>query len=337
MTGKDVTLVTGAAGFIGYHLSHSLVKSGHIVVGMDNLNDYYEVELKRHRLHALSQDTRFSFVEGDISSESDLNSVFRDWRPGKVVNLAAQAGVRYSLENPGAYIQSNIVGFANILEACRHFGVEHLMYASSSSVYGGNLKVPFSETDPVNHPVSLYAATKRSNELMADTYAHLYGVPTTGLRFFTVYGEMGRPDMAYFSFTRDYFNGVPIRLFNNGNSSNDLSRDFTYVGDVVCSLERLATKPPQGPRPHRVLNIGGSNPVSLTKFVQTLEQALSKAAGSKVRFDKIFEGAKPGDVHTTFADNGALREVIGYVPETPLREGLQKFADWYLAYHRVEN
>lgn len=333
---REVTMVTGAAGFIGYHLSRSLIASGRIVLGLDNLNDYYDVSLKQDRLRALSEFSNFSFVQCDISSAEMVNATFREWQPTSVFNLAAQAGVRYSLENPNAYIQSNLVGFANILEACRHFGVGHLMYASSSSVYGGNSKVPFSETDPVEHPVSLYAATKRSNELIADTYAHLYGIPSTGLRFFTVYGELGRPDMAYYSFTQNYFNGLPIRLFNNGDTSNDLSRDFTYVGDVIESLSRLADKPPEGPRPHRILNVGGSRPISLTNFVATLEAALTKASGKNVVFDKIFEGAKPGDVHTTFADNAALREVIGYVPETALGEGLQKFADWYVGHHGLK-
>lgn len=333
---RDVTLVTGAAGFIGYHLSKSLINSGHTVVGLDSLNDYYDVTLKRDRLRMLSGNPRFAFVERDISRAEELNATFSEWRPKLVINLAAQAGVRYSLENPSAYIQSNIVGFANVLEACRHFSVEHLMYASSSSVYGGNVKVPFSEDDPVEHPVSLYAATKRSNELMADTYSHLYGVPTTGLRFFTVYGELGRPDMAYYSFTRNYFSGLPIRVFNSGLTSNDLSRDFTYVGDVVESLRMLAGRPPHGPRPHRILNVGGSKPVTLTDFVATLEASLSRATGTSVVFDKIFEGTKPGDVHTTFADNSALRAVIGFVPETALEDGLRKFADWYVSYYGAE-
>ncbi|MGN7158069.1 NAD-dependent epimerase/dehydratase family protein [Dietzia cercidiphylli] len=328
------TLVTGAAGFIGYHLTRRLIDIGHNVVGMDNLNDYYDINLKGERLKSLKETSSFSFVEGDIASQEDVDAVFETHRPALVVNLAAQAGVRYSLKNPRAYIQSNIVGFSNVLEASRRFGVSHLMYASSSSVYGGNTKVPFSETDPVDHPVSLYAATKRSNELMADTYSHLYGIPATGLRFFTVYGELGRPDMAYFSFSEDYFNGRAIRMFNNGDTANDLRRDFTYVGDVIESLVRLATRPPEGARPHRILNIGGSRPVSLTEFVATLEKALSTAAGAPIVFDKIFEGPKPGDVHTTFADNAALREIIGYVPETSLETGIQKFADWYLGYRK---
>lgn len=328
---QKTTLVTGAAGFIGFHLAYSMLESGYPVVGFDNIDAYYDVRLKRDRLSVLAESPLFTFVEGDISSMDDVSAVFGEFEPSRVVNLAAQAGVRYSLENPAAYVQSNVVGFANILEACRHHPVEHLMYASSSSVYGGNLKVPFSEIDPVEHPVSLYAATKRSNELMADTYAHLFGVRSTGLRFFTVYGELGRPDMAYFSFTRNYFEGRPIRLFNNGVTSNDLSRDFTYIGDVVESLRRLLSSPPSGTRPHRILNVGGSNPVSLTRFVALLEGALSNAVGRAVVFDKIFEGAKPGDVHSTFADNSSLREIIGYVPETSLEDGLGAFAEWYVS------
>lgn len=334
MSNEDVILVTGAAGFIGYHFSKKLLEYGHRVVGVDNLNDYYEVSLKQGRLHELEQNRSFTFVHADISQGAEIDSVFQSWKPSVVVNLAAQAGVRYSLENPSAYIQSNLVGFANILESCRHTGVRHLMYASSSSVYGGNVKVPFGESDPVDHPVSLYAATKRSNELMAGTYSHLYGIPCSGLRFFTVYGEWGRPDMAYFSFARNYLEGKPIRLYNNGQTANDLSRDFTYIGDVVESLVRLTSLPPEGERPHRIVNVGGSNPVTLTKFVSALESALSISAGYPVVFDKRYEGIKPGDVPQTYADNTLLREIIGYAPETVLEDGLQKFSDWFVAYYR---
>lgn len=253
-----------------------------------------------------------------------------------MINLAAQAGVRYSIENPDVYIQSNIIGFYNILEACRHYPVDHLIYASSSSVYGANKKVPFEETDFVDNPVSLYAATKKSNELMAHTYSHLYKIPATGLRFFTVYGPMGRPDMAYFGFANKYFAGEPIRIFNNGDFEHDLYRDFTYIDDIVEGIVRLLSNPPEGKVRHKVYNIGNNNPEKLMVFIETLEKAFSKSLGREVVFDKIFEPIKPGDVPATYASTKQLQEAVGFKPKTPIEVGLQKFADWYVDYYKVK-
>lgn len=326
-------LVTGAAGFIGYHLSKRLLSEGYFVVGIDNLNPYYDPALKEARRRLLEKYDMFRFTYGDISDAKVVAELFETSRPGIVINLAAQAGVRYSLENPAAYVQSNLVGFANILEACRQYGVTHLLYASSSSVYGGNTKVPFAETDPVDHPVSLYAATKRSNELMADSYAHLYKIPITGLRFFTVYGPYGRPDMAYYSFADRYFSNRPIHIFNDGDTENDLSRDFTYIDDVVESVVRLLPIAPVGSLPHRVLNVGGSTPESLMFFIQTLEEALSSAIGKPVVFEKVYEPIKPGDVPKTYANADKLHALTGYKPSTTLEQGLSHFAQWYIGHH----
>lgn len=331
---SDKILITGAAGFIGFHLTERLLKDGYSVIGLDNLNDYYEPALKHDRLSILNDYQRFAFVQGDISDEKIVLDTFQNAMPSVVINLAAQAGVRYSIENPQAYIQSNIVGFANILEACRHYGVEHLLYASSSSVYGGNEKVPFSESDPVEHPVSLYAATKRSNELMADCYSHLYQIKATGLRFFTVYGPYGRPDMAYFSFTDRYFSGEPIKVYNNGDVEKDLYRDFTYIDDVVESVIRLIPFPPSGSPQHQIYNIGGGTPERLTVFIDSLEDALSSAFGRKIEFEKIYEPQKPGDVPATYADSSRLFNVTGFRPKTSLQEGLRYFANWYAKYYR---
>lgn len=329
-------LVTGAAGFIGYHLVTRLLKDGYKVAGVDNLNEYYDPTLKRARLSQIERHPRFEFGLLDIADKQATVSSFEQWRPKIVVNLAAQAGVRYSIENPEAYVHSNIVGFANILEMCRQYPVEHLLYASSSSVYGGNVKVPFEEIDSVDHPVSLYAATKRSNELMADCYSHLFSLPSTGLRFFTVYGPYGRPDMAYFGFSDKFFAHHPIRVFNNGDSTNDLMRDFTYVDDVVECIVRLLPLAPSGPRPHEVFNIGGSSPVKLNDFISTLEWALGRAWGSPVEFAKEFEYMKPGDVPTTFADTTRLEKKIGYIPNVTLREGLTLFAEWYIKHFQLK-
>jgi len=331
-------LITGAAGFIGYFLSKKLLEQGCRVIGIDNLNDYCDVNLKYARLEQLRPFAHFTFIKGDIADKEAINKTFAEYKPNIVVNLAAQAGVRYSLENPDAYMQSNVIGFFNILEACRHYPVDHLVYASSSSVYGANKKVPFSESDFVDNPVSLYAATKKSNELMAYTYSHLYKIPATGLRFFTVYGPMGRPDMAYFGFTQQYFSGEPIKVFNNGDFENDLYRDFTYIDDIVKGIERLLEKPPIGgdSAPHQVFNIGNNSPEKLMVFIETLEQCLSKATGRQVVFDKIFEPIKPGDVPATYAATDLLQQVVGFKPETTIRDGLQKFADWYCAYYKVK-
>jgi UDP-glucuronate 4-epimerase len=329
---NPVYLITGAAGFVGYYLSMSLLQRGFKVIGVDNLNDYYDINLKYSRLDSLSTQENFSLFKVDIADKEALLNLFEKYRPEIVVNLAAQAGVRYSIENPDAYLQSNMVGFHNILEACRHYPVEHLIYASSSSVYGANKKVPFEETDFVDHPVSLYAATKKSNELMAHTYSHLYNIPTTGLRFFTVYGPMGRPDMAYFGFANKLFDNQPIKIFNDGDFENDLYRDFTYIDDIVEGILGLLHYYDQE-NPYNVYNIGNNNPVRLMKFIQTLESSLSNALGEKVEFIKEFEPFKKGDVPATYASTDKLQEAIGFKPETSLEDGLQKFADWYVTYY----
>lgn len=324
-------LVTGAAGFIGYNLSSRLVELGHTVVGIDNLNDYYDVNLKQERLNKIKEHSSFSFVKMDLADKEAINELFEANKFDIVVNLAAQAGVRYSIENPDAYIQSNIVGFHNILEACRHNPVEHLLYASSSSVYGSNKKVPFEETDFVDNPVSLYAATKKSNELMAHTYNHLYNIPATGLRFFTVYGPMGRPDMAYFGFTDKFFNNEPIRIFNNGDFENDLYRDFTFIDDIITGIVGLIDKEATG---HTVFNIGNNNPEKLMVFITSLEKALSNSLGREIEFEKIYEPIKPGDVPATYASTDKLQAAIGFKPETSILDGLQQFTDWYAKYYR---
>lgn len=329
-------LITGAAGFIGFFLSKKLLEQGCRVVGFDNLNDYYDVKLKITRLQQLEGYENYTFIKGDISDKSMVTVIFEKYKPNIVVNLAAQAGVRYSLENPDVYIQSNIVGFYNILEACRHYPVDHLVYASSSSVYGANQKVPFEESDFVDQPISLYASTKKSNELMAHTYSHLYKIPATGLRFFTVYGPMGRPDMAYFGFADKYFAGEPIRIFNNGDFENDLYRDFTYIDDIVDGMERLILHPPTETVPHKLYNIGNNSPEKLMAFIETLEKALSKSLGREVVFEKIFEPIKPGDVPATYASTDLLEKVTGFKPETSIKKGLQRFADWYCEYYKVK-
>lgn len=328
-------LVTGAAGFIGYYLSRKLLEQGFTVIGIDNLNDYYDVSLKHTRLDLLKSFETFGFIKADISDKAALMKIFEENKPSVVVNLAAQAGVRYSIQNPDVYIQSNIVGFLNILEACRHYPVKHLVYASSSSVYGANKKLPFEETDFVDNPVSLYAATKKSNELMAHTYSHLYKIPATGLRFFTVYGPMGRPDMACFSFTNRYFEGKPISIFNNGDFDNDLYRDFTYIDDIVEGVVRVIENPPIGEAPCKVYNIGNNSPEKLMTFIGTLEKALSKAAGREILFDKVFEPMQPGDVHATYASTDLLFEAVGFKPKTSIEVGLQRFADWYVEYYSI--
>ncbi|MGN8646335.1 GDP-mannose 4,6-dehydratase [Gracilibacillus sp. HCP3S3_G5_1] len=334
--GTDKTyFVTGTAGFIGYYLSKKLLDQGCKVIGIDNLNDYYDVNLKYTRLEGLEHYENFTFIKADISDKTIIDDLFTQYRPNVVVNLAAQAGVRYSLENPDVYIQSNVIGFYNILEACRHHPVEHLIYSSSSSVYGANKKVPFEETDFVDHPVSLYASTKKSNELMAHTYSHLYNIPTTGLRFFTVYGPMGRPDMAYFGFADKYFAGEPIKIFNNGDFENDLYRDFTYIDDIVEGIVKVIPRTPEGEVQHEVFNIGNSNPEKLMHFITSLEKALSNALGKKVEFDKVFEPIKPGDVPRTYASTDRLHQAVGFKPQTPIEEGLQKFADWYVRYYNL--
>lgn len=332
-------LVTGAAGFVGAFLSKKLMDQGHTVVGVDNLNDYYDVKLKHDRLEMLNDYENFTFIEMDISDKERVEAVFAEYKPDVVMNMAAQAGVRYSIENPDAYIESNINGFFNILEACRNHPVEHLLYASSSSVYGSNKKVPFEETDFVDNPVSLYAATKKSNELMAHTYSHLYNIPATGLRFFTVYGPMGRPDMAYFKFVNMFFNNEAIRIYNDGDFTNDLYRDFTYVDDIVDGIIGLMDVPPvktEDSAPHTVFNIGNNNPVKLMEFITSLETALSRSLDREIEFEKIYEPIKPGDVPATYASTEKLQKAVGYKPDTSILDGLQKFTDWYVKYYDVK-
>jgi UDP-glucuronate 4-epimerase len=335
-------LVTGAAGFIGYHLSRRLLEQGTPVVGFDNVNPYYDPSLKRARIAQLeaaasATGTPFQLIEADLEDRKAVEVAFAKHKPQKVVNLAAQAGVRYSIENPAAYIQSNLVGFGYILEGCRHHGVEQLVYASSSSVYGGNTRMPFSEHHSVDHPVSLYAASKKANELMAHTYSHLYGLPATGLRFFTVYGPWGRPDMALFLFTKAMLAGEPIKVFNNGQ----MVRDFTYVGDIIESLVRLLDKPaapdpsfdPADPdpatswAPHRLFNIGNSNPTPLMDYIEAVESALGITA------QKQFLPMQAGDVPATAADTGALDAWVGFRPNTPVKEGVARFVAWYREFY----
>ncbi|WP_339180164.1 GDP-mannose 4,6-dehydratase [Oceanobacillus sp. FSL W7-1293] len=339
MSKEKVYFITGAAGFIGYYLSKKLLDQGLTVVGIDNVNDYYDVKLKETRLSLLEPYENFTFIKADIADKEKVMSLFKEYKPSIVVNLAAQAGVRYSIENPDVYMQSNVIGFFNILEACRHYPVDHLIYASSSSVYGANKKVPFEETDFVDNPVSLYASTKKSNELMAHTYSHLYGIPATGLRFFTVYGPMGRPDMAYFGFTNKFFNNEPIQIFNNGDFENDLYRDFTYIDDIVEGIERLVSHAPSGDNgevKHKVFNIGNNSPERLMTFIETLEKCIGKSLGEEVAFNKQFEPIKPGDVPATYASTDQLQAAVGFKPETTIEEGLQQFTDWYVEYYGLK-
>lgn len=321
-------LITGAAGFIGFHLARHLLALGAAVAGLDNLNDYYDVSLKEARLAILEKEPNFSFTKGDLADEVAVERIFLQFRPDIVVNLAAQAGVRYSIDNPKAYIDSNVVGFFHILEACRRHPVEHLLYASSSSVYGNQEKTPFSTKDNVDHPISLYAATKKSDELMAYTYSHLFDIPATGLRFFTVYGPWGRPDMAYFKFADRITRGEPIQVYNHG----DMRRDFTYIDDIITGVEHILCNPPKpddtGAR-YKVYNIGNNQPERLMDFIRTLEDALGAEA------KKEYLPMQPGDVYQTYADVTDLVEDFDFKPDTPISEGLARFAAWYRAYYHI--
>lgn len=334
-------LVTGAAGFIGYHVTKRLLDDGYEVVGVDNLNDYYDPQLKRDRLAQLEGRDGFQFQKLDVADREGVEVLFSEKPFHYVIHLAAQVGVRYSVENPHVYVQSNLVGFSNVLEGCRHTGVRHLVYASSSSVYGANTVMPFATHHNVDHPVSLYAATKKANELMAHTYSHLYGLPTTGLRFFTVYGPWGRPDMALFKFTKAIIDGQPIDVYNQGR----MRRDFTYVDDIVEGIVRVAARPPEvssgrpseavGPArssvaPYHVYNIGNSEPIELLDFIGTIEEALGVPA------QKNLLPIQPGDVLATYADVDDLVADVGFRPLTPLREGIKRFVDWYIDYYQVE-
>lgn len=335
-------LVTGAAGFIGYHIAVRLLDRGDTVIGVDNLNDYYDVGLKEARLASIQKHpkaTNFKFIKLDLAEQIPTANLFHEEKPERVVHLAAQAGVRYSLQNPHAYVSSNLVAFTNVLEACRHNKVQHLVYASSSSVYGGNTKMPFAESDSVDHPVSLYAATKKANELMAHTYSHLYGLPTTGLRFFTVYGPWGRPDMSPFLFADAILNDKPIKVFNHG----DMMRDFTYIDDIVEGVIRVLDKPAvpddlfdaghpnpsSSHAPYRVFNIGNSQPEKLMDFIAYIEQAVGKEA------QKVFLPMQPGDVKATYADTSALESWVGFKPRTSLQDGVEAFIAWYKAFYQV--
>ena len=338
-TNPKTWLVTGAAGFIGMHTCQRLLARGDRVLGVDNLNDYYEVSLKHARLNQLQPHPRFSFFQLDVADREGMAALFEREQPSRVIHLAAQAGVRYSLSNPHAYIESNVLGFTNILEGCRHQRVEHLVYASSSSVYGGNTELPFSEHQNIDHPISLYAATKKANELMAHTYSHLFGLPTTGLRFFTVYGPWGRPDMALFLFTKAIIEGRPIDIFNHGN----MVRDFTYVDDIVEGVLRTADKPAEpnpdfdsshpdpatSSAPYRVLNIGNNQPTPLMDYVVALEAALGTTA------KKNFLPLQPGDVPATSANTDELDAWVGFKPNTSVMSGVARFVDWYRVHYKV--
>jgi len=333
-------LVTGAAGFIGFHLARRLCADGRQVMGVDNLNPYYDVSLKEDRLAQLTKLSGFSFEKCDLEDARFLK-IAADFKPDAIVNLAAQAGVRYSLENPQAYVSSNVTGFLNVLEAARQNKIKHLVFASSSSVYGANTKLPFSVNDAVDHPVSLYAATKKANELMAHSYAHLYGIPSTGLRFFTVYGPWGRPDMAYFKFTKAIYDGQPIQLYNNG----DMRRDFTHIDDIIESVARLTQipatadetwsgekpNPSSSAAPYRLYNIGNNKPEELTEMINILE----KETGMKARIES--QPMQSGDVHATYADVESLKNVAGFSPKTPLEKGLRDFVAWYRDYYKMGN
>lgn len=340
---SKTVFITGASGFIGSNLAKRILATepDTKVIGLDNMNDYYDVRIKEARLAELQKFENYTFIKGNLADKALINSIFEQYHPNIVVNLGAQAGVRYSITNSDAYIESNMIGFYNILEACRHYPVEHLVYASSSSVYGSNKKVPYSTDDKVDNPVSLYAATKKSNELMAHAYSKLYNIPSTGLRFFTVYGPAGRPDMAYFGFTNKLVNGETIKIFNYGNCK----RDFTYVDDIVEGVVRVMKKPPEKKNgedglpipPYAIYNIGNSNPENLLDFVQILSEELVRAGVLPADYD--FEAHKelvpmqPGDVPVTYADTSALERDFGFKPHTPLREGLRKFAEWYKEFY----
>ena len=317
-------LLTGAAGFIGRATAEALLKAGHQVVAVDNLNDYYAVSLKHARLATLREQPGLQFYPLDVADWLALDALFAEQRPDAVIHLAAQAGVRYSIQNPHAYAQSNLLGMTHILEACRQHPVQHLVYASSSSVYGKNAKAPFAEDDRTDQPVSFYAASKKANEVMAASYSHLYQLPATGLRFFTVYGPWGRPDMAPWLFTEAILRGEPIKVFNHGR----LQRDFTYIDDIVEGILRVLAQPPQGDCPHTLYNIGNHQPVELMTFISTIEQALGREA------EKIYLPMQDGDVPITYADTQKLRDAVGFSPDTPLADGMRRFVDWYRAYHQ---
>ena len=338
-------LITGVAGFIGFHVCKRVIEAGMTVIGIDNINNYYDIELKKARLRELeniqikNKKAEFIFFKCDLEDKNKLIEIFHEYKPSKIIHLAAQAGVRYSIDNPSAYINSNLVGFGNVLECCREINIDHFIYASSSSVYGGNTKIPFSEDDFVDSPVSLYAATKKANELMAHSYSHLFKLPCTGIRFFTVYGPWGRPDMALMIFTKAILASQPIRIFNHGL----MSRDFTYIDDATEAIIRLMDKPPKNENflqnsgknsavvsaPNRVINIGNNNPVDLTRFIFLLEQELN------IKARKVFEEIQLGEVEKTYADIEKLKKLINYKPTTSLEDGIKKFLIWYKNYYQI--
>lgn len=319
-------LVTGAAGFIGMYTAKRLLEAGHNVVGLDNLNSYYEPALKKYRLAQLTPFDNFRFVKVDLADRESIANLFQQEQFDRVIHLAAQAGVRYSIENPFAYVDSNLVGMMTILEGCRHNKVQHLIYASSSSVYGMNPKIPFSEEDQVDNPVSLYAATKKANELMAHSYSKLYKIPTTGLRFFTVYGPAGRPDMAPWLFTEAILKGEPIKVFNQGK----MQRDFTYIDDIVEGIVRIQQQVPQEAIPYNLFNIGNNQPIELSRFIKAIETACNKEA------EKVMLPMQPGDVERTYADTSRLEYAVGYKPQTEIEDGIAKFVEWYKQYHSIK-
>ncbi len=337
-------LITGAAGFIGFHTSKRLIKEGNEVIGIDNFNNYYDVKLKKARIENIEKSQKklskkWNFIKCDLLEKIKLSEIFVKFKPEYVINLAAQAGVRYSIDNPNEYINSNILGFMNLIECCRHSDIKHLIYASSSSVYGGNKNIPFKEDQEVNHPVSLYAATKRANELMAHTYSHLYNLPTTGLRFFTVYGPWGRPDMAYYIFTSKILNREPIQIFNHGK----MLRDFTYIDDVTNVISKILNKipepnsrfnysdpvPSKSWAPFKIFNIGNSNPTQLLTFIEIIEKKL------RITAKKEFLTMQLGDVEATFSDLGLIDKWVGFKPTTSIEDGLENFIEWYLDYHKI--
>ncbi len=344
MKNKNNILVTGSAGFIGFHLCKNLIENGFFVIGIDNLNSYYDVNLKLSRINELENisiiNNNFKFIKCDLVDEKNIDLIFNQYNPFTVINLAAQAGVRYSLKNPRSYLDSNIIGFGNILESCRRYYVNHLIFASSSSVYGMNKKIPFCESDQVAHPVSIYAASKRANELMAHSYSHLFNIPITGLRFFTVYGPWGRPDMSYFKFASRIIKGEPIQVFNNG----EMMRDFTYIDDVIKSLIKLIKKTPSTNKnfsfseidpssswaPYRIFNVGNSSPTNLLKFIEIIEFYLG------IKAKREYLPMQPGDVKETYANIESLNNWIGYKPFTNIEIGTKKFIDWYMSYYKIK-
>lgn len=331
---SKVCLVSGVAGFVGYHVAERLLTEGYCVIGLDNMNEYYDVSLKKHRIDLLSKRTGFLFYHMDIYYKDKIMNIFKEYHPQFVIHLAAQAGVRYSTEYPYEYVKSNLVGFFNILDCCKEFHVQHMLFASSSSVYGNSTKFPFEESDFTDKPISFYAATKKSNEIIAYSYSHMYDIPITGMRFFTVYGPLGRPDMSYFCFTNRLFNGQKIIVHRHPDGHKLLYRDFTYIDDVVESIYRLLNKCPTGKDPFRIVNIGNSHAISLTEFIDTLEKCLSESYGYKIKFKREYVNLSSADAIHTYASTEMLKSIIDFTPNTDVKVGLKKFTDWYRKYYK---